>query len=296
MDESASTGERLLTGYYDRYTIEHLHRYGLACMMVANKDILDIASGEGYGSNLLASVARSVIGVDIDQAAIEHAREKYHKPNMSFLLGSADSIPVDPASIDVVVSFETLEHHDQHEKMYQEIKRILRPGGLLIISTPDKRNFSDVTGHRNAYHVKELYLEEFVALNQRYFANVQLYDQKIVFGSAIVGQSHPERFFVLRGSHAEISENPAYFDDPTYHLCLASDQAFTGFGSSFFDGGRVLADMESHLDEFGWKNEHLVASNSALQRELETLKRSFSFRLGQFLMSPLIYLRNVLRS
>jgi len=117
VDESNSTGERLLTGYFDRFTVEHLHRYALTRRLDHGKDVLDIASGEGYGSNLLASVANTVIGVDIDPMVVRHAKNKYSKNNLDFLTGSCSSIPLEPDSVDLVVSFETLEHHDQHEEM-----------------------------------------------------------------------------------------------------------------------------------------------------------------------------------
>jgi 2-polyprenyl-3-methyl-5-hydroxy-6-metoxy-1,4-benzoquinol methylase len=60
-----------------------------------------------------------------------------------------------------VVSFETLEHHDKHDEMFLEIKRILRPGGLLLMSTPEKLFYTDLPNVQNEFHVKELYLEEF---------------------------------------------------------------------------------------------------------------------------------------
>ncbi len=139
--------ERLSPDTFSMSSVEHLHRYALAADICGGKDVLDIASGEGYGSNLLAQAAKTVIGVDISTEAIDQAKAKYVRPNLRFLRGAADAIPLDSSSIDVVVSFETLEHHDKHEEMLSEIKRILRPNGLLIISTPDKRFYSD-TGVR----------------------------------------------------------------------------------------------------------------------------------------------------
>lgn len=285
MDETKCTGERLLTGYFDRYTIEHLHRYGLACGLAHNKNVLDIASGDGYGSNLLSSSALSVIGVDIDPTVIEHATKKYRKPNLQFLTGSADSIPVESASIDLVVSFETLEHHDRHKEMYAEIKRVLRPDGITIISTPDRRFCSDATEHRNAYHVKELYFDEFVELTQRYFKNIDVYSQRTVFGSLIAKRGGSDTFTMFKGDHSAVTslEN---FSDPTYHLCVASDSSLEKLGTSFFDGDRVLKDMEGQLSKY-WEIDHLTARADAHLRELNDLKRSASFRLGHALLGPL---------
>lgn len=285
MDETKCTGERLLTGYFDRFTIEHLHRYGLACRLAHNKKVLDIASGDGYGSNLLASIAHSVVGVDIDSFVIEHAKNKYPKSNLRFVTGSADAIPVESATIDLVVSFETLEHHDKHEQMYAEIKRVLRPDGVLIISTPDRRFCSDATDHRNAYHVKELYFEEFLELNQRHFKNLNIYSQKTVFGSLIVKHGNKDEFSMLRGDHSNI-EPLTSFEDPTYHLCVASNSSLESLGTSFFDGDRVLKDMEAAFSE-SWKTEHLAARADAHLREIGNLKNSLSFRLGHALLTPI---------
>ena len=102
--------------------------------------VLDIASGEGYGSALLASGATRVTGVDIDPQTVQGATQKYssNNSNLEFKQGSADNIPLHSGLFDVVVSFETIEHHDNHVEMMREIKRVLKLGGLLIISSPDK--------------------------------------------------------------------------------------------------------------------------------------------------------------
>ena len=179
------TGERFTTEVHGDIELEHLHRYLLACKVAAGKFVLDIASGEGYGSKMLAQTAHKVTGVDISQEAVSHAQEKYQASNLEFRLGSCSGIPLDDASVDVVVSFETIEHHDEHEAMMQEIKRVLRPDGVLVISSPDKLEFSARFGSTNAYHVKELYRDEFVKLLASHFKNLSIYGQRVVYGSAI---------------------------------------------------------------------------------------------------------------
>lgn len=171
------TGERLETFIKSRDAIEHLHRYSLALEYIKGKVVVDIASGEGYGSNLMSKVANHVYGVDIDNAAIENAKNKYIKNNLEFLNGSADNIPIASNSVDVVVSFETIEHHDKHDEMMLEIKRILKEDGLLIMSSPDKKFYSDTRNYKNEFHVKELYKDEFNNLIAKYFNNHQLLNQ-----------------------------------------------------------------------------------------------------------------------
>src|SRR5690348_16658777 len=101
------TGERLVTSLGGDIVLEHLHRYAFANQLVASKDVLDIASGEGYGSFLLASQARSVIGVDYSTESVLHAQEKYGASNLRFCVGDCRCIPLPAASVDVVVCFET---------------------------------------------------------------------------------------------------------------------------------------------------------------------------------------------
>ena len=151
------TGEQYVPQLGGEIELEHLHRYHWAALFSGGKRVLDIACGEGYGSEILARSATQVIGVDVSQAVV-HASSKYSQTNLEFLVGSCDGIPVSDASVDVVVSFETIEHHDRHQKMMREVKRVLRPDGILIISSPDKYVYSDVSGYKNPFHVREFIL------------------------------------------------------------------------------------------------------------------------------------------
>ena len=147
------TGERYLPEVAGQVALEHVHRYLCARAYCQGKAVLDVASGEGYGSALLAVTAERVIGVDLAAEAVAHAQARYRRPNLEFRQGSCIAIPLPDASFDVVVSFETIEHIDQHEAMLAEIKRVLKPDGLLIISSPEKREYSDSPNYKNAFHV-----------------------------------------------------------------------------------------------------------------------------------------------
>src|SRR5262245_34545981 len=102
------TGERFLPWIRQSATAyEHLHRYAYAATLVQDKRVLDLASGEGYGSKLLAIGASSVIGIDIDENAVRHASEKYGGNNLQFRSGSITAVPIhDDHSFDVIVCFE----------------------------------------------------------------------------------------------------------------------------------------------------------------------------------------------
>jgi len=121
------TGERYVPTEAGEIRHEHLHRYAWCARLVEGKDVLDIACGEGYGSAMLARRARSVKGVDIADDAVAHASAAYRDiSNLAFMQGDAAQIPLDDNSVDAVVSFETIEHHDRHREMLSEIRRVLR--------------------------------------------------------------------------------------------------------------------------------------------------------------------------
>src|SRR5262245_4583182 len=109
------TGERLTTAAGGQVEVEHLHRYFLARELCRGLDVLDIASGEGYGAALLAQTARSVVGVELSATSIMHAAAAYSAPNLRFVQGDARFIPLQDASVDIVVSFETIEHFHEHD-------------------------------------------------------------------------------------------------------------------------------------------------------------------------------------
>ena len=163
--------------------IEHLHRYAIACQFAHGHTVLDIACGEGYGSNLLASHAAFVYGVDVAAAAVAHAARKYTRKNLRYLRGTATAIPLQDGAVDLVVSFETIEHLREHDEMMAEIRRVLRPNGTLIMSSPDKRYYSDLPGHANPFHLRELYHEEFQELIRRFFPHASFMLQRISYGS-----------------------------------------------------------------------------------------------------------------
>lgn len=260
------TGERLETFIYTRDAIDHLHRYAIVREYVKNKNVLDIASGEGYGSNLISEIASTVIGVDIDEESIKKASLKYKKNNLTFKVGRADLIPVDDNSIDVVVSFETLEHHDKHQEMFLEIKRVLKSDGIVIMSTPDKLYYTDKRNFKNEFHVKELYKSEFIDLISTNFKNYQLLNQSYINGTSLIQEEDENKintFFT--GNYSVLNENNL---NPLYLISIFSNVNFLKQKSSMFNGNDIV------------QNEMAIVS-----------RNSNSYKLGSFILSPLKFIK-----
>ena len=164
-------GERM---YWDLASEEdrqlHLSRYRFACELFdSHWRCLDAACGSGYGASFLARTVRSVDGVDVDTNAIDFARTNYRQSNLTYHCVDLQSrLPFANESFDAITSFETLEHVSDQTKMTTEFQRVLKPDGILVISTPD-RKVSERIGLDNHFHVAELSKREFVDLLSRSF-------------------------------------------------------------------------------------------------------------------------------
>jgi ubiquinone/menaquinone biosynthesis C-methylase UbiE len=270
--KSIHTGERLETFIFNGNTINHLHRYALALEICKNKTVLDIASGEGYGSSILSDVAKYVYGVDIDKNTIEKAKEKYEKENLEFLVGSTSSIPLEDNSVDIVISYETLEHHDEHNEMMFEIVRVLKSDGMLLISTPDKYFYSDIRAYENKYHVKELYKNEFSELISEYFDKFSLYSQNYFNRSSIiVNDNQRESFKFYTGDYLKLNSVESY---PNFLIALCSNNELVDFKNSIFEGYQLI-------------------ENKIIERKIEAIYKSNSYKLGNLLLLPFKFIKSI---
>ena len=216
------TGERFLPECSGEIWAEHWHRYVFAARHVTGLDVLDIACGEGYGSAMLAGAAKSVTGVDIDMPTVENARRKYTSPRLRFDVGSVSRIPLPDTSFDCVVSFETLEHLAEQEEMLSEFRRVLRPDGFIVISTPNKVEYSEKRNFYNEFHVRELYESQFRDLIGRHFGAQRWYGQRLLFNSAIwpLGNaSGPEK---VKAEWITVDEHAPTLPDPIYFVAIAA--------------------------------------------------------------------------
>lgn len=296
MPELEATGERFLPEMQGTIALEHLHRYAMAKDFAAGKVVLDIACGEGYGSAVLAGAAACVYGVDISPDAIAHAKAKYQRPNVEFLTGRCADIPLADGAVDLVVSFETIEHHTEHKEMFAEIKRVLRPGGLMIMSSPDKLEYTERANHANAYHVKELYAEEFQQLVERYFTHVAILGQRVLYASAILPSGRPgESIHYHREPGAGIQSAHGLVR-PCYQVAVASDAAMPSLAGSLFE---EIGESDPEIGLLRHQLDHARQRIAGLEDEVAGLKRAIDFILHSHswrATRPLRAVANLLRA
>jgi SAM-dependent methyltransferase len=241
------TGERYLpeinaADLTDAY--EHWHRYLFATRFVAGKTVLDVACGEGYGSALLAHSAAAVVGVDIDPEAVAHARRKYARKNLTFACGAAEAIPLAGQHLfDVIVSFETVEHltAEAQQRYARELKRLLKPAGQLLISTPNRLIYTDKNQHRNPFHFHEFSTDEFAAFLGQFFTDVRLLCQRVYPASYIWDATEPpSQYTEYQLELADGELQPTFVDrkERLYLIALCSD------GPSALPGNSVLLDLD----------------------------------------------------
>jgi SAM-dependent methyltransferase len=151
------TGERTVPGLAEENYWFRRHEvvYERLASLCADRDVLEAGCGEGYGADLLADVANTVIGLDYDDSAVAHVRARY--PRVDMRHGNLAELPLADAAVDVVVNFQVIEHLWDQGQFVAECLRVLRPGGVLLISTPNRITFSPGRDTPiNPFHTREL--------------------------------------------------------------------------------------------------------------------------------------------
>jgi SAM-dependent methyltransferase len=159
------TGERTIPGldienyWFRRHEVVY-RRLAKHCV---DRDVLEAGCGEGYGADLIADVARRVVAVDYDAAAVAHVRGRY--PRVEVMQANLAELPLPDASVDVVVNFQVIEHLWDQGQFVRECARVLRPSGLLLMSTPNRITFSPGRDTPiNPFHTRELNAGELTEL------------------------------------------------------------------------------------------------------------------------------------
>ncbi len=172
----ALTGERTLPdvpeeNYWFR---RHLVVYEWIAARARGVRVIDMACGEGYGSDVLARSAASVVGVDANPEAHDHARLRYRAPNLRFERGLVDSFSEEA---DAVVFLQTIEHLQQPGAVLEHFRSIVGESGVVFVSTPNVLTLAPQGAARsdNPWHVHEYRLGEFERLCREHFANVEIH-------------------------------------------------------------------------------------------------------------------------
>ncbi len=270
------TGGHSSTANNGKIKDEHVHRYLFAREICRGKRVLDITSGAGYGSALLAQSATHVVGVDVDSAAVRHAASTYVSPNLVFKQGQLSRIPLTDQSVDAVVSFDTLERVVEQEAFRTEVQRVLRPEGLLLISTPDSDIYNGQNGSPDPTHLRELNKAQFQQWIGSSFRNTVLFRQRFMVGSALFPDGctpgacidgnwiYEQRDSVTFEGHRHLPRSP-------YLLAIASNGALPQILHSLYLERVAFASPKHKLQDDA---EALTGESpiDAIRSEMETLR------------------------
>jgi 2-polyprenyl-3-methyl-5-hydroxy-6-metoxy-1,4-benzoquinol methylase len=183
-DRIGQADERFVPGTADGELIEveHFARYRWAGQLVAGRSVLDAGCGVGYGSAMLARVgAAEVVGLDVSAKAVEAAANGA-PANASFVVGDVHALPFEAGRFDIVVCFEVIEHVAGQDDVIAELARVLAPGGVLAISSPNR----DVYPAGNPHHLREYVPDELRAAVAAHFEHVELRRQHAWLASAVL--------------------------------------------------------------------------------------------------------------
>jgi SAM-dependent methyltransferase len=289
------TGERLIPGQVDVDLLnEHLARYAFAARLAHGKRTLDAGCGAGYGSAELAAHADSVTGADVAAEATEFARAHYRLPNLAFEQASCDQLPHPDACFDLVVAFEVIEHLERWRDFLLEARRVLAPGGQLIVSTPNKLYYTESRGAHgaNPFHVHEFDFEEFRGALESVFLHVTLFlenhvegvtfqphqagdtvETRVDAGDPLPDESH---FFVAVCAHRPQVGNPTFVYVPrTANVLRERERHIALLDAELAQKNQWLEKAQQDLAEFDRQQRKLLGeleqSNlwaDALNREL----------------------------
>ena len=226
---------------------EHRARYWWAAQWVADKHVLDAGCGTGYGLEmLLAYGPESVKGVDLSEEAVADAGRRLGD-QAELVRADVRDLPLEDGSFDVVVCFEVIEHVERQRDALDELKRVLRPGGVLLISSPNR----DVYPPGNPHHVREYLPEELRAELEERYQNVTLYRQHPWLASGLLPDEHlvaEQPREVLAGAVGERIDPGS----ETYTVAVASDAPLSAAPGIVVDRRRLRGPLVARATRPGW--------------------------------------------
>jgi O-antigen biosynthesis protein len=227
-------------------SVEQLHRYAIASELARGKVVLEIGFGEGYGSSLVVQTARQVVGMDVTPGLVKYARTK-HRNGKLFIVGGKDTnIPLTTGCVDLVMSFEVIEPLKQGESMMAEIARVLRPGGIVIISTPHHHQSSVLFTQQNPAQLNPDFMSECESLLRSKFRHVAIFAQRIAMGSYVaplVNKSlRSETSCTSVAGDFIPSPKEGAISGPYYTFAIGSNEVLPPVCGGLFGNGRVSSD------------------------------------------------------
>lgn len=158
------TGERTVPGvWHENYWYRrHEAAYRFLLPYARVRSLLEVGAGEGYGAAMFAAVAEQVVAVDYDAAAVRHAAGRYHGP--AFVQANLAALPLRDATCDVVAALQVIEHVWDHPQFLAQCRRVLRPAGALLVTTPNRLTFSPGGVPGNPFHCQEFTAPELLGL------------------------------------------------------------------------------------------------------------------------------------
>jgi ubiquinone/menaquinone biosynthesis C-methylase UbiE len=244
------TGERVIPGQVNAdLWAEHIARYAFAARFASGCRALDAGCGTGYGASELADSAGWVVGADIAPEAIEYAREyaRTHSTHArtSFLLASATALPFETGIFGLVTAFEVIEHLASWRQLLGEARRVLTPGGLFLVSTPNRLYYADSRrlDGPNPYHVHEFEFEEFEAALREFFPHVAILFQNRVEAFAFHGRA--------QSPPVEVRVDVTTYEPASAHFFIGvcSDQPLPDLQPFLYvpRAANVLREREQHI-------------------------------------------------
>jgi ubiquinone/menaquinone biosynthesis C-methylase UbiE len=273
---SEFTGERVIPELVDADLLnEHLARYRFAKHFAdANSCVLDAGCGAGYGTAELAQSAGSVTGFDISSEAAKDARARYGKSNARFLQASCEGLPFAGGVFDLVTAFEVIEHLDHWRELLTETNRVLKPSGVLLVSTPNREYYAESRGEAgpNPFHVHEFDYEEFRQALSAVYPHVRIWTQN--HAEAIVFSPVDPAGGLLEASGANDFAAAHFYLAACSQSPIAANDVFAWVPSSanlLRERERHIAKLEAELEKKDAWLRQTIDAHGELQRHHEAV-------------------------